>query len=146
MTVPMTLPMSPGPDAPVPAVYASRAIFGNVARTRDLLGDDRFFSELNAGTSGGDDGGRQHHKPAPPAQDAGHLQVLHQRQPGKAAHGIEYLAAHEHRLIAEYPAEPAGPDIGAGRQVVQAEAALVEGQLQAAPDHIGIPQCLPEQL
>src|SRR5262249_10602305 len=35
------------PKAPVPAVYASRAVFSTVARTRELLGDDQFFAALN---------------------------------------------------------------------------------------------------
>ena len=30
------------PDAPVPAVYTSHAVFGTVARHRELLGDERF--------------------------------------------------------------------------------------------------------
>ena len=38
------------PEAPVPAVYASKAVFGTVAKTRELLGDEAFFAALNAGT------------------------------------------------------------------------------------------------
>ena len=44
------------PEAPVPAVYASRAVFGTVGRTRELLGDDQFFAALNKGKGGDDDG------------------------------------------------------------------------------------------
>jgi hypothetical protein len=43
------------PEGPVPPVYASRAVFGTVDRTRELLGDDRFFAELNKGKGGSDD-------------------------------------------------------------------------------------------
>jgi hypothetical protein len=40
------------PDKPIPAVYASKALFDTIARFRDELGDDRFFSRLNEQSSG----------------------------------------------------------------------------------------------
>ena len=44
------------PEAPVPAVYSSKAVFGTVTITRELLEDEKFFTRLNAG-KGGDDWG-----------------------------------------------------------------------------------------
>lgn len=43
------------PEAPVPAVYASSAVFGTIAQFRKDLGDEKFFARLNADT-GDDDG------------------------------------------------------------------------------------------
>ncbi|MCP9485022.1 MAG: hypothetical protein MSC30_04130 [Gaiellaceae bacterium MAG52_C11] len=43
------------PNAPVPAVYASSAVFGTIAQFREDLGEEKFFSRLNAHT-GKDEG------------------------------------------------------------------------------------------
>ena len=40
------------PDCPLPAVHRSDALLENADRQRDLLGDERFFLELNGGTGG----------------------------------------------------------------------------------------------
>src|SRR5262249_46964188 len=45
------------PEAPVPAVYTSKAVFGTVAKTRELLGDEAFFAALNQAAAGGGDWG-----------------------------------------------------------------------------------------
>lgn len=38
------------PDCPLPAVHRSDALLQNADRQRDLLGDERFFTELNGGS------------------------------------------------------------------------------------------------
>lgn len=40
------------PDAAVPAVYASAAVFGTVGGFRERVGEEAFFAALNEGTSG----------------------------------------------------------------------------------------------
>ena len=44
------------PDAPIPAVYASKAVFDTIARFRDELGDERFFARLNEQAEAADEG------------------------------------------------------------------------------------------
>jgi hypothetical protein len=44
------------PEAPTPAVYASKALFDTVARFREELGDERFFRRLNEQSAGADEG------------------------------------------------------------------------------------------
>lgn len=43
------------PEAPVPAVYASRAVFDTISRFRDELGDERFFARLNEQSEAADE-------------------------------------------------------------------------------------------
>src|SRR6266542_3879669 len=44
------------PDTPIPAVYASKALFDTIARFRDELGDDRFFARLNEQSGASEEG------------------------------------------------------------------------------------------
>jgi len=40
------------PDAPLPALFEDAALFENAQKTRETLGDDKFFAVLNAGAGG----------------------------------------------------------------------------------------------